>query len=123
VVTASRDELTRLFQNLIGNALKFRAAGCMPVIEVSVQAEPGSWVFTVADNGIGIDPGQFERLFKMFQRLHGRDHYEGNGIGLAVCRKIVEHHKGRIWVESKGKDEGSSFRFSLPAAAVAGDAH
>jgi light-regulated signal transduction histidine kinase (bacteriophytochrome) len=114
-VLASRDELTRLWQNLIGNALKYRAPQRPPMLEISVQpdAENNSWCFCVADNGIGIDPAQFNRLFQVFQRLHTRDQYEGNGIGLAVARKIVEHHGGRIWVESDGPDQGCRFCFTI----------
>jgi PAS domain S-box-containing protein len=116
-VLASRDEFTRLWQNLIGNAVKYRAPERAPEIDITVTPDDrsGGWRFCVADNGIGIDPTQFERLFKVFQRLHSRDAYEGNGIGLAVARKIVERHGGRIWVESEGADRGSRFCFSLPA--------
>jgi light-regulated signal transduction histidine kinase (bacteriophytochrome) len=115
-VLASPDEFTRLWQNLVGNAVKFRAPERMPEIDITVTPDtdtPGcGWRFCVADNGIGIDPAQFERLFKVFQRLHARDQYEGSGIGLAVARKIVEHHGGRIWVESAGAGLGSRFCFS-----------
>jgi PAS domain S-box-containing protein len=116
-IVASPDEFTRLWQNLVGNAVKYRAPGRAPEIEITVtpQADGGAWRFCVADNGIGIDPAQFDRLFKVFQRLHARDQYEGNGIGLAVARKIVERHGGRIWVESDGVGLGSRFCFSLPA--------
>ena len=113
-VLASRDEFTRLWQNLIGNAIKYRAAGRAPEIDITVTPEAQGWRFCVADNGIGIDPEQFERLFKVFQRLHTRDQYEGNGIGLAVARKIVERHGGRIWVESGGAGLGCRFCFVLP---------
>ncbi|MBF0332699.1 MAG: PAS domain S-box protein, partial [Alphaproteobacteria bacterium] len=113
-VFASRDEMTRLFQNLLGNAIKYRAADRRPRVAVSVAAMPGEWVFAVRDNGIGIDPRQFGRLFQVFQRLHGQGRYEGTGIGLAVCRKIVERHGGRVWVESPGDGAGSTFLFTLP---------
>ncbi len=113
-VMVSRDEFTRLWQNLIGNAIKYRAADRVPHIDVTVTHEDRGWRFCVADNGIGIDPTQFERLFKVFQRLHTRDQYEGHGIGLAVARKIVERHGGRIWVESDGAGSGCRFCFNLP---------
>ena len=117
-MVASRDEFTRLWQNLIGNAIKYRAAGRAPEIDITVVPEAQSWRFCVADNGIGIDPEQIERLFKVFQRLHTRDQYEGNGIGLAVARKIVERHGGRIWVESAGAGLGCQFFVVLPALPV-----
>ena len=113
-IVVSRNEFTRLWQNLIGNALKYRAADRVPEVEVTVAPEDGGWRFCVADNGIGIDPQQFDRLFKVFQRLHSRDQYEGTGIGLAVARKIVERHGGRIWVESEGEGQGCRFIFTLP---------
>ncbi len=117
-IVASPDEFTRLWQNLIGNAVKFRAPQRPPDIDISVVAAPnqGGWIFSVSDNGIGINPTQFDRLFKVFQRLHARDQYEGNGIGLAVARKIVERHGGRIWVESGGAGLGSRFCFELRQA-------
>ncbi len=113
-VLASRDELTRLFQNLIGNAIKYRAPERHPLVTLTVIPTAGHWQFCVADNGIGIDPAQFGRLFKVFQRLHPRDQYEGNGVGLAICRKIVERHGGRLWVESAGQGQGCRFCFTLP---------
>lgn len=112
---ASGDELTRLFQNLIGNAVKYRAAGQPPEITVSAEPCDGGWMFCVCDNGIGINPEHFGQLFKVFQRLHTYDEYHGTGVGLAMCRKIVERHGGRIWVESAGEGHGSRFCFTLPA--------
>lgn len=114
---ASPDELERLFQNLLANALKYHADGVTPVIRISVEREGANWKFTFADNGIGIAPDQTGRLFKVFQRLHANDRYEGSGVGLALCRKIVQRHDGRIWVESAGPGTGSTFCFSLPANA------
>ncbi|MFA7429701.1 MAG: PAS domain-containing protein [Rhodospirillaceae bacterium] len=115
-VHASRNEGVRLFQNLVGNAVKYRSGDRLPVVRLDVHRDGSEWVFRVSDNGIGIDPNQFDRLFKVFQRLHTRGSYEGSGIGLAVCRKIVERHGGRIWVESDGPDKGSTFCFTLPDA-------
>jgi PAS domain S-box-containing protein len=114
-ILASRDEFTRLWQNLIGNAVKYRAPDRAPEIDITVTLDTDVWRFSVADNGIGIEPAQFDRLFKVFQRLHTREQYEGTGIGLAVARKIVERHGGRIWVESEGAGLGCRFCFSLPA--------
>lgn len=108
------DEMTRLFQNLIGNALKYTEPGQKPQVRVQFQAQAGQWLFWVEDQGIGIDPEQQDRLFNVFQRLHTRETYEGNGVGLAICRKIVERHGGRIWVESSGRGQGSRFCFLLP---------
>ncbi len=113
-VFVSPDEMLRLLQNLIGNAAKFRRAGQAPEIAISSQVVGADWRLSVADNGIGIHPGQLGRLFQMFQRLHSRATFEGSGVGLALCRKIVEHHGGRIWVESAGEGQGSRFCVSLP---------
>ncbi len=112
-VFASRDELTRLFQNLVGNAVKYSVPERPPVVEVQVREHDQDWLFSVRDNGVGVDPGQTDRLFKVFSRLHARGRYEGTGIGLALCRKIIEHHQGRIWVESQGEGQGSTFFFTL----------
>ncbi len=104
-------QMTQLFQNLIGNALKFRAER-VPRVHVGAQRRNGAYLFFVQDNGIGIEPQYIDRIFGVFQRLHNRNKYPGNGIGLAICRKIVERHNGRIWVESiPGK--GSTFYFTL----------
>lgn len=111
---ASHDELVRLFQNLIGNAVKYRVTTRDPDIEVSGKLSGAHWTVTVSDNGIGIDPGQIPRLFQVFQRLQSRARYDGAGVGLALCRKIVEHHGGHIHAESEGEDRGSTFVFELP---------
>jgi len=107
-------QLAQLFGNLIGNALKFRGDQ-PPVIHVSARRDAAWWVFGVRDNGLGIEPQYFERIFVIFQRLHTRTQYPGTGIGLAICRKIVERHHGRIWVESR-PGQGSTFYFTLPDA-------
>ncbi|SFC44404.1 His Kinase A (phospho-acceptor) domain-containing protein [Marinospirillum celere] len=117
---ASRDELTRLFQNLLCNAIKYHAKGQQPQVEVSVQPKGKQWLFLVKDQGIGIPVDQQDRLFKVFQRLQARSDYEGTGVGLAICKKIVERHGGRIWVESQGEDQGSCFCFTLPGTLPVG---
>lgn len=114
-VDGDRQELARLFQNLIGNAVKYVPPDRAPEVVVSVAAEPEGVVVSVADNGIGIAEDHRERVFQIFQRLHSRDKYEGTGVGLAICRKIVDLHGGRIWIEANG-DAGSVFRVALPAA-------
>ncbi len=112
-VIGDRLELMRLFQNLIGNALKYRLPDRPPVVEVGWRDEAESWVVWVQDNGIGIAVEDFDRVFGIFQRLVTGDQYEGTGIGLAICRKIVEHHDGRIWIESE-MDRGTRMLISLP---------
>ncbi|MBI2235952.1 MAG: PAS domain S-box protein [Magnetospirillum sp.] len=114
-VFVCRDEVVRLFQNLVGNAAKYRDPARPPVISISARAEAGWATVSVADNGIGIPPEYFERIFLIFQRLHSRDQYEGTGIGLSICKKIVERHGGRISVESV-VGEGATFHVTLPLA-------
>jgi PAS domain S-box-containing protein len=113
-VVASRDELLRLFQNLIGNAVHYHAPGQTPRIEIDSSVAEGKWRVSVRDHGIGIDPRQIGDLFQFFSRLQLREKFEGTGMGLALCRRIVEHHDGRIWVESEGEGKGSRFIFELP---------
>ena len=112
VVMGDAAQLMQLFQNLIGNAIKFRG-GQAPRIQIRAEREDGFWRFEVQDNGIGIAPEYFDRIFVMFQRLHSRSKYPGTGIGLAICKKIVEQHSGRIWVESE-PGKGTIFKFTLP---------
>ncbi len=112
-VSGDRGELVRLFQNLIGNAVKYRAKDRAPKIEVTCEEDTTEWVLSVQDNGIGIAPEDRERAFGIFQRLVGKDDFEGTGIGLAVCKKIVETHGGRIWIESE-PGVGSTFKLALP---------
>lgn len=111
-VTGDATQLTQLFQNLIGNAIKFRGDEA-PRIHVGAVCEDDTWTISVRDEGIGIEPQYAERIFQIFQRLHGRDEYPGTGIGLAVCKKIVEGHGGRIWFESE-PGKGCTFYFTLP---------
>jgi signal transduction histidine kinase len=116
VVWANRWQVARIFQNLIGNAIKFRGTGAP---EISVQAEKtgDQWLFSVSDNGIGIPAEYTEKIFVVFQRLNARSEYAGNGIGLAICKKIIEHYGGKIWVEVQDGD-GSIFKFTMRGVAV-----
>jgi len=112
IVLADATQLLQVFQNLLGNALKFHTAA-PPIVHISAERQEDAWVFTVRDNGIGIEAQYVERIFAVFQRLHTRREYPGTGIGLALCKKMVERHGGRIWVESElGK--GAMFAFTLP---------
>lgn len=111
-VIADENQLFQVFSNLIGNAFKF-AGEHPPKVHVGAHQSGDEWIFSVRDNGIGFDMSYAERIFEMFQRLHGIDEFQGTGIGLAICKKIIERHGGRIWVESQ-PDQGSTFYFSLP---------
>ncbi|HLO77489.1 MAG TPA: ATP-binding protein [Magnetospirillum sp.] len=115
-VIGDSSQLMRVFQNLIGNALKYRKSDASPHIAISAAKDDENWTISVSDDGIGIDPAVSGRLFQVFQRLHPRGVYEGTGVGLALCRRILERHGGHIWVESAGEGLGSTFRFSIPLA-------
>ncbi len=110
-VLGERSQLIQLFQNLIGNAVKFHGAAA-PRVEIWAEREPSLWKFSVRDHGIGMDPAHTQRIFDLFQRLHTREAYPGTGIGLSICRKIVDRHGGRIWVDSE-PGKGSTFIFTL----------
>lgn len=116
-VLADEDQLFQLLQNLLSNALKFRSEA-PPCIRISAAPEGQAWRFSVADNGIGIEPQYQERIFQMFQRLHERGRYEGSGIGLSIVKRILERHGGRIWLDS-ALGQGSTFYFTLPGHAPA----
>jgi signal transduction histidine kinase len=123
VVGGERTLLVALFQNLISNAVKFRDPSRPPVVSIVARpAEDHRYEFDVTDNGIGIEPQYQDRVFVVFQRLHTREEYDGTGIGLAICRKIVEHHGGRMWIADDHEGPGTTFRFTLPdASALAPD--
>jgi light-regulated signal transduction histidine kinase (bacteriophytochrome) len=112
LVKADSSQMGQLLQNLIGNAIKFHGANS-PHIDVSAREEPSEWLFSVKDNGIGIESEYFDTIFGIFQRLHGREEYPGSGVGLAICKRIVERHRGRMWVESE-PGQGSTFYFTIP---------
>lgn len=113
IVQAEPGQMAQLLQNLLGNAIKYVAAGVPPHIEVKARRGEREWVFSIGDNGIGISPADADRIFMIFTRLHSRSDYPGTGIGLAICKRIVEYHGGRIWVESS-VGQGSTFHFAIP---------
>jgi PAS domain S-box-containing protein len=116
IVHGQSSQLSQLFQNLIGNAIKFHGEEA-PHVTISAKRQDQDWLFVVEDNGIGIEPAYAERVFVIFRRLHTREEYPGTGIGLAICKKIVEQHGGRIWVESQ-PGHGTRFLFTMPAALI-----
>jgi PAS domain S-box-containing protein len=111
IISSDRLQMQQLFQNIIGNAIKYNDK--MPRIHISAEKDEENWIFGVSDNGIGIDPEHYKRIFKVFKRLHTKEEYDGTGIGLAICQKIVDRNGGRIWVESE-LGEGSTFYFTIP---------
>ena len=117
-ILADQNQFVQLFQNLVGNAIKFTREAS-PKIQICATRTNGSFIFEVRDNGIGIDPAHEDRIFQIFQRLHTREEYPGTGIGLAICKRIVERHGGRIWFESQ-PDQGTTFFFSIPVVQEGG---
>jgi chemotaxis family two-component system sensor kinase Cph1 len=111
-VIADESQMTQVMQNLIGNAIKFHGSD-LPIVHVSSSLGEKEWIFSVKDNGIGLDIANAEKIFLMFQRLHGREEYPGTGIGLAIVKKIVDRHGGRVWVESR-PGKGATFFFTIP---------
>ncbi len=114
-IMANESQLIQVFHNLMANAIKFRQSDVTPHIIISVEQQGAEWIFSIQDNGIGLDPQHVERIFVIFERLHSRKKYPGTGIGLAICKKIIERHDGRIWVESQ-LGTGSTFYFTSPVA-------
>lgn len=121
VVWGDEGELTQLFQNILDNAVKYHADRT-PEIRIQAERREADWLFSIRDNGIGIDPQYADRILLIFQRLHGKERFPGTGIGLAICKKVVEHHGGRIWFESK-IGEGTTFYFTIPDAETSDDVH
>lgn len=113
-IEADEARMTQVLQNLIANAIKFRKESAVPEVTIRALHESDQWIFSVSDNGIGFEEKYTDRIFEVFQRLHGVGKYQGNGIGLAICRRIIEHHGGRLWAQST-PGAGSTFSFSVPA--------
>jgi len=113
-IDADALQMGQVFQNLVGNAIKYRHRGQKPEVHVGARRKNGTWVFSVRDNGIGVAPEHAKRIFEPFKRLHAREEFEGSGIGLAICKRIVENHGGRIWMASSSP--GSCFSFTIPVA-------
>jgi len=111
-IEADQSQIIQVLQNLLANSIKFRGQK-KPLIHVSADQDDGEWIFSVSDNGIGIEEQYGDRIFTIFQRLHGREEYPGTGIGLAVCKRIMERHQGRIWFDSE-PGSGTTFNFSIP---------
>ena len=115
-IMVRESHLAQVFQNLLGNAIKYRRSDQNPIVELLAHEAEGHWIFTVIDNGIGIPGAYYETVFGIFKRLHSHDQFSGTGMGLAICKRIVERYRGRIWVESD-PGQGSRFSFSIPASA------
>ena len=111
-IFADENQMLQVFQNLITNAIKFHGQN-LPEIHISSQKGQNEWIFSIADNGIGIETRHQEQIFEVFKRLHNREQYPGNGIGLSIIKKIITHHGGKIWVKSE-PGEGSTFYFTIP---------
>ncbi len=116
VIKADASQLAQVFQNLIANAIKFHGPE-KPVIQIKAEKKDHEWVLAVSDNGIGIPAESWEDIFVIFRRLHTRVEYAGNGIGLSICKKIIERHGGRVWIEAQAQP-GTCFKFSLPMEPV-----
>ena len=112
-ISGDRSKLLQLLQNLITNSVKFHRKEEPPKVVISSHVEKDNWVFNIKDNGIGIEPTYFNKIFLLFKRLHGKEEFEGTGIGLSLCKKIVEMHGGKIWVNS-ALGQGATFSFSIP---------
>ena len=112
-IVGDSTQITQLFQNLISNAIKFRTPGTSPQIQISATPRPSDWLFGVAADGIGIEQQYLDRIFTIFQRLHTRDQYPGTGMGLTICKKIVQCHHGKIWATSE-LGVGATFWFTIP---------
>ena len=112
VISADESQMVQVLQNLVGNAIKFNDKG-RPRVQITAVPRPSEWVFSVKDDGIGLDMKYADKIFQMFQRLHSKDEYPGSGVGLAIAKKIIERHGGRIWVDSE-EGKGATFHFTIP---------